>query len=432
MASVNIQTWARVTRIDLQHLSIGLGNAVVADRLNWPSSGEGRQVKAATERATRMLEATFDRDIQHVFDTLADVAVILNTIHASNYFQTNISNRPYTNRAGEVLPFSNALEGTVKRIGDFAERNRPQKLHRPSQVMPADSALSKTDGVVTQKTSVILRSITPAQQDGPLQFVARNGVLQLKSQSSKPDPLDLKNIRSARLALKESSTALLQSMLESNCDPRLIEAVKEIDSIMQSKADVIRLGLVNLSCDQLFERFQDEIPDIAISRFKGLGMAIRLYVAQFPEWQRFTENAARSDFDPVDVQKTYDLGKQLLPKLKAAPSLVDPKVPKSIELVLEALQTPDKSGRRALYGAVRTLENLLARIFTECAGLLDATFKGIRGGVTKGATVAVATALLLAAAHTAGLLSPTAERVLKATWMKQAADLISKSRTIGP
>ena len=418
-------------RIELQNLSVGLGNAVLADRVNWPLTGEGREIKAATERMTRMLDATFDRDIQHVFDNLGDVVGILKRVRNMSYFETNIASRLYRKRAGDSSPFMNVLDDHIDRIVRFSEANRPIKSEMQPAVIRSNIRLQPIDGAIADKSADLLRDITPAQQAGPLQFEVRNGSLHIKSQLSYPEPRDLKNIRSARKAMKDSSVALLGALSESNCDPRLIEAVDEINSIVQSKTDVIRLGLVNITCDQLFERAQKEIPDTALARFKGLSVAIGLYVAQFPEWQRFTENAARADFDPADIQKTYEVGRQLLPQLKSASGLVDPEVPRSIELVLEALRNPNHSGRRALYGTVRTLENLFAKIFSEFVGLLNSAFDGARSGIKKGITIAAAAALLTAAAHYAGMLSPTAERVLKATWIKQAADLVSKSLTVG-
>lgn len=74
--------------------------------------------------------------------------------------------------------------------------------------------------------------------------------------------------------MEDSAKALLVALSESNCDPRLIEAVEEIQKIVVSGADVIRLGLVNFTCDHLFIRFAEEIPDVAAARFQGFSMGI--------------------------------------------------------------------------------------------------------------------------------------------------------------
>ena len=173
--------------------------------------------------------------------------------------------------------------------------------------------------------------------------------------------------------------------------------------------------------------FADQLPDVAAARFLGFSMGIGLYVGQFPEWHRFIENAASANFEKSDMEVAYDVGRSLLPALRDAKGLVDPEVPKSIELILEALRNPKLSAKRALYGAVKTLENLLATVFKEVSGLLRAMSDGVQGGIKKAVVALVATGLLCAAAHTAVQLSPTAERVANANWLKTAGDIVKSA-----
>lgn len=71
---VNIHTWTRLTRFDLQHLSISLGNAALEELSSWPVNGDGRTVKALTEQITRTLDGTLDRrDLNYSFDIIEDV-----------------------------------------------------------------------------------------------------------------------------------------------------------------------------------------------------------------------------------------------------------------------------------------------------------------------------------------------------------------------
>ncbi|MGN7932916.1 hypothetical protein [Sphingopyxis sp. 22461] len=424
--ALKLHTWTRVTRIELQNLAVNIGKAAIADINNWPDSGEGRAVKAATERMMRLLDSTLDRSgLDYAFGNLHEVVHELKGIEANSYFRNRISRQRHVEKGGGVRPFDEIVADQIARFNRFVQDNRPT----------LDNDLGKSEPISDDRSPPTVRRaragaveelsrITPGQQAGPLQFEIRDGVLRIKEQTAFAVPEDRDNVAHARRALEDSADALLVALSESNCDPRLIEAVEEIQKIIVSGADVIRLGLVNFTCDHLFIRFAEEIPDVAAARFQGFSMGIGLYVAQFPEWLRFTENAAKADVEADDVNRTLAVGHALIPELRSATGLIDPQVPKSIELILEALRNPNQSSRRALYGAIRTLENLFAKIFAGFGGIIGSVSDGVNAGTKRATSIIVTTGLLVGAAHLAASLSPTAERVVKANWLKHAAELV--------
>jgi hypothetical protein len=425
--ATNLHTWTRVTCLDLQHIGQNIGNAALDGIKYWPESGEGRAVKAASERLFRLLEKTHDRsDLNYVFDNLDSVMAELKLVRANSYFKSHISSRIYKDRSGNRRTFKESLDSQIGGFEAFATVNRPKKVLSKAANEEPEGEFPLTPTASDENSAQQLDEITPEQKAGPLQFEVRNSVLRIKKQPGRLNNEDKKSIIAARSALEENAFSLAKLLSESNCDPRLIDVVKEVHDIIASGADVIRLGIVNFTCDYLFSRLSEEIPDVAAARFQGLNVAIGLYVAQFPEWHRFTENAAKAEIENEDIARTYDIGKAILPALRAARGLVDPEVPKSLELILEALKNPKLAGRRALFGVIRTLENLLAKIISEFANALWAVTEGAHNGAKKATTVIVAGGLLLAVANTAANLSPTAERVIKATWLKQAADILRR------
>ena len=428
MPRKNPQTWARLTRFDLAHLSNKIGNAALASLKFWPATGEGRQVKALTEEIMRVLDRTFDRtDLHHTFDNLEDAIKLFKTVQNNTFFENFIARTQYEDRKGRKELFSEALDSTIRNSRDYIAANRPLRvvsLH-PSKKVEAPSATSTP--TTNDDPWERLDEITPSQQSGPLQFEFRSGVLYIKPQLSRALQENQGSISKAKASLGQDASELVSILRETNVDRRLVEVLTEVEQVIASGADVIRLGLINLTCEQLFSKFADQLPDVAAARLLGFSTGIGLYVGQFSEWHQFIENAAGASFNKSDVEIAYRVGRSLLPALRDAKGLVDPEVPKSVELILEALKDPKLFAKRALYGAVKTLENLLATVFKEVCALLRATSEGMQGGIKKAATAIIATGLLYAAAHTAIQLSPTAERVAKASWLKTAGDIVEKA-----
>jgi hypothetical protein len=426
MAKVNLQTWTRVTRLDLSHLTVGIGNAALEVLHQWPSTGEGRDVKAKSEAISRMLEFTHDKgDVLAQIEHLEHVISLFLQINDNKFFKSHIAKKKYVLRSGKKLSLGQAISETVDKFSEFVVSNRPKRNPRVD-VSGANNSLST--GEFDTDDIQILEKITPKQKNAPLQFEFVGGFLQIKGQGAQTSTQANKtNVSYAQIALSDDVKSLLKVLNDSNCDPRLLSAVEEISSVISSNADIIKLGFLSFTCDSLFVRFSNELSEIANARFLALSTGLGLYVSQFPQWREFVENAAEINFQDQDLESVSNIGTKLLPSLEEARDLVDPEVPKSIKLVMEAINNPKLSRKRAFYGAVRTLENLFATIFSEFAKIASSVAEGARVGVKHTTNILVASTLLLVAASSAAQLSPIAERALKAKWMKQAAELVEKA-----
>lgn len=428
LSKINLHTWSRLTRFDLADLSSKIGHAALAVRTKWPTTGEGRQIKANTEKITRLLEGTHDqRDLNFQIDKLEEVVALFTEIRENQFFQSDISARKFVDRKGQKRNFGSAVDDHTDGFKSFVRKNRPPKSRKISKAENSKPPQSPKPLDRDENFALKVGDITPDQQPGPLQFEFAEGILRLRRQASKTNPLDSENVSNARYSLTEDARGLLQSLSDTNCDPRITSIIQEVEAILDSDADIIRLGLINYTCDNLFSMFSDELPSITSARFMGLSTGIRLYVAQFPEWQRFLDNAARSEFDDEDAETAYQVGKKILPALQQSTDLVDPQVPKSVELILETLKNPKLSAKRALFAAVRTLENLLAAALSEFAKLISDVSQGARSGAKKAAGAIAASGLLLVAANAAVELSPTAQNVLSSNWMSKAGELVQKA-----
>lgn len=422
----NAQTWARLTRLDLQHLSISLGNAALKELPRWPANGQGRLVKAETEKITRTLERVFDqKDLNFTFDVLQDVTDSFSGISAVPFYKKFLAEKIYEDRKGNILSYDLAISRLHENVARFVHANRPP---RPTIKVIRQEKVSPPPAAVENDVEQPLSEVVPAQQSAPLQFTVTNGKLRLKKQSAKSKAEDRKSITLAKASLQDDSNALLLSLRETNADPRLSVAVSGIRDTLSSDADVIRLGMVSVSCETLYRKFADQLSDIVSAQLEAFSTNLSLFVAQFPEWQRFIENANQStNLTPDDIECLYKGSITLVHQLKADETLVDPQVPKSIELILEAIRDPKRSSKRAVYGTVTMLQNLFSAIFTGFGGMLGSGFSGLKEGVKTSAKAVTIAALLMAAAQYASTLSPAISKLTNSNWLEHAAKIVQKA-----
>jgi len=291
MAQVNLQTWTRVTRLDLAHLTVAIGNAALQNLRFWPATGEGREVKAKSESISRLLEFTHDKkDIASQMEHLEDVISLFQEISQNRFFQSHIGRKRYISRYGTKTNLETAISDYVLKFTSFIKTNKPK---REAVSGGTHSPELGGSGSIDANTIAELERITPKQKNAPLQFEFLDGFLQLKRQSSNTKTrIDQKNSDLARHSLENDVKSLVTVLHESNSDQRLIAAVEEMASVISSDSDVIKLGFLSFTCDSLFVRFSEQLSDIASARFLALSTGLGLYVAQFSQWREFVENAA--------------------------------------------------------------------------------------------------------------------------------------------
>jgi hypothetical protein len=69
-------------------------------------------------------------------------------------------------------------------------------------------------------------------------------------------------------------------------------------------------------------------------------VGIEMYVAQFPEWHRFVENAAQVQLAESDVEALHKVVSDLIDSMQKQPQLVEPEVPKVLLYLNELIRDP--------------------------------------------------------------------------------------------
>lgn len=128
MAKLNLQTWARITRLDLQEIAAAIGNQSLANLRSWPETGEGRAVKASTEKMIRNLDHTFESsDLHFIFDNMESVVHELEKISHNSFYKSHIMNENYQTRSGKQEVFSDSVGAKITSVREFIRTYRPKK-----------------------------------------------------------------------------------------------------------------------------------------------------------------------------------------------------------------------------------------------------------------------------------------------------------------
>lgn len=312
------------------------------------------------------------------------------------------------------------FEALIERNTDLYEATRIIANHF-NELVESTSTLdtSETD-------TAVLRRVLPSQKLAPAMFDIVAGKLVVVKQAANARSDDLVNIQNARETLVSRGKNLVDAFERSNCDRRIVESLRELQEAISRQENIIELGLINLGISQICKSAKSELPEALIGALDGHTTAIGMYVAQFPEWQKFCENASFVEIDAADIALIHDAAQNIIDKFDQHPDIADAEVPKTIKALKLLIANPSTASKRAAFAVLRTIENLVAKIFQYSADFLDQTAtKTIKGLSTATSKVIICTLMTLALAATTNLGS-VAGKVAETQWMKTAAQIVKK------
>lgn len=281
--------------------------------------------------------------------------------------------------------------------------------------------LAETQGLLSLND---LGRIVPHQQVAPVQFDVVDGRIIVASRAPKTAEADRANIQSALEHIRGSGEQLLNHLAKSNCDRRLLESISELHSQLVSEGNIVKVGLTNLACGVMGAQFQSELPGALAGMLNAYNASISLYVAQFPEWEQFTQKAVSLDLDDEDVAEVEIAAGEVIEALTQDASLADPEVPKTIAFVRQFLAFPGMSSKRAAFAMIRTIENLVSSIIRHSLSFFSKTAENLVDAGSKAATKVIIGLLGIALTGASGI--GTAAMHAGAPWVKQAAEIVQK------
>lgn len=271
-----------------------------------------------------------------------------------------------------------------------------------------------------------LNTIVPAQKIAPAQFALENGRVALKRTKSISRNEDKANIDNARSELLKNGQGIVQELERSNCDPRLVENFQNLQVLLSDPTDAIKIGIANLSCEIMATAFDRELPSAVAAMLKAHARGIQLFVGQFPEWNRFLENAAAAHLSNQDVEELRIASEDVIAKLRARPDLVEPEVPKTLSFLTQMLENPSGAGKRAAFAVLRSMENLISFIFKAGAEFGQKTINKTVDSGSSFASRMIVIAMLSLALSSATSIGPIASKIPEMSWLRTATDLVKK------
>lgn len=395
----------------MRQLANLVGNEVMKSVSRWPRTGEARDIKALTERITRRLDGQQPtRDLDLAFGLLLQAAEDFDEILSNSYFHSYLALTPVKRANTRETDTLQSLVELVVQDARFYIEKYYESLPPPPTPL--------------EVTANEVGTITPEQKIGPLRFATVDGVIRIEHQPANVSSRDIDSVHSARAELISAGNSSAEFLRSANFDRRLTQEVKQIVDRLTNAQDVIALGVAAISFQQIVEGFKEELPTFWFAKLQGFCLGLSMYVAQFPEWMRFAENAAEAEYSREDVSRLYVAGQALNEQLKAHGDVVDPEVPRSLAFLLEAVRDPHRALKRTVFATIRSIENLLSAVFKSFVTSISGMPEAAKKGVSSATTIIVGSSLLVAAATAAIHVDPAAGRVLRTSWLGKVGKLV--------
>ncbi|WP_417307799.1 hypothetical protein [Devosia sp.] len=312
---------------------------------------------------------------------------------------------------GRGMPVSTAIGILVEVLNGGVEWN--EDIDR--EVFAANEA---------ERDANTLRKLVPEQKIAPVQFEVEGGQLHIRQQAHSPLPGREAVVDAAAGELVRRGEDLANQLRNSNCDPRLLNNVEELQEHLKTGQNAIQIGISNLACEQLAKAFYVELPDALAALLVAHTSSVSMYLSQFSEWRDFSESAEIARVTEFDVSSISQILSDVVNDLEQDPQISDPEVPKVLRALREFLDDPKKSSKKVALAAVRTIENLVIRVFGYGADFIDKTIHKTIDRSSGVVAIALAGALISVALTAAGGLGVLAPGIEGLGWMQDAMSIV--------
>jgi len=228
-------------------------------------------------------------------------------------------------------------------------------------------------------------------------------------------------VASARRALIEHGGELCTDLLGSNVDRRLVSLMRKLQDKLEGETDIVALGIFAIRATEVTAALSQELSDYLSADIRGHLVALNHYLNQFDDWVKFKDNSAQSELSSDDERRLLQSATKIVEKMENSP-VVDPQVPKTIRYLTALFSQPAATGKHTGFALLRTIENLVSKIYGYTAAALDETIKATSKRTAAAVSLALATIVL---SEIAGLSSMTA-KIADAAWVNQATEVITK------
>lgn len=280
-------------------------------------------------------------------------------------------------------------------------------------------------GTRPRVSGAAIRHVVPNDQGiAPIMFEISSGRIVIVAQKARILGEDAANISSAKSQLVANGAKIIGELEKSNCDPRLLDTINALQLQLASDENIIQLGISNIGTEKMFVAFAAEIPDAVVAMMEAHTTGIDMYVGQFPEWHRFSEQASIANFEIDDIRTISDTAEKVIGELNSSPNLSDPSVPRTLQAISSVIRDPSNTSRKAAYAVWRSLENLIIKIFNYGADFLDQTIVKTIDKSSTAISQSVAVGLMTFGLGTAIAISPVATHMPDGKWIEKSIAVV--------
>lgn len=277
-------------------------------------------------------------------------------------------------------------------------------------------------GPSTKEAIRDLKSIVPAQKIAPVKFVINNNIISIEDYTSSSRYTDKKNIADAKAEIINNGKKIVEHLKKSNCDRRLIENIESLHKHIDADSNAVQLGISNISFGVMAGVFIKELPDAVNAMLHSHNMSINMYIAQFPDWVKFSENASSAELTLEDVEKVRDSSDFIASFIENNEGIAEPKVLKAFRRIGDLARNPSASSKRAVFAVIRTIENLISKILEYTIEYFEQTIRTTIKATAKATSIVL---LTLAINGSAELIS-LSPKMNELSWLKNAITIVRK------
>lgn len=164
--------------------------------------------------------------------------------------------------------------------------------HDSAHVTSAANSHAEPVAILSSTAAGRISAIVPEQQIAPVRFGWVGDKLSVLHVHAAPEDGDVGIVASVRKSIEKTGKRLLEELENTQCDRRFLRQINELHTELLESADIVYVGIQSQECHMAAKAFSEEFSTFTQSLVTAYFSSILNYVAQFPEWQRFLENAA--------------------------------------------------------------------------------------------------------------------------------------------
>lgn len=187
----------------------------------------------------------------------------------------------------------------------------------------------------------------------------------------------------ARELLLEQGERILADLRSSNCPPRLIETFAQVQTRLAWNRNIVQIGMEAQTCTQLLASSSEELSSTLFGLVKAHLAGVATYLAQFPDWRLFTENAAKADIDRESVSELVATARILARHFEINSDQASPSVPAALNNVADHAEHMENPDGRSILALGRTLENIWSIIVAQLVEVKNEIVKEGRKAIAK-------------------------------------------------